>query len=538
MKPTGNVDDLGRKEYSNGFDATTTYLTDDQAAQMGLETPDMTATEMFVPEPAPIVAPPPLVPMTPTPVSLGLGNLGGGPLNLNPDPSLPVAPITPGPITPAMSAPTVDYIVPPGADLLDTGMSPEVRTPPPDQMATLNESQRTSKEVSPEVLRAQNNAVDAALKANEAMSLAEVAKSNAETDAATQKSVLINKQLEAEAAEQAKVQARVDARQAKLDAMGEEYAGLKIDSNRFWADKSTGEKILAGLAIGLGGYGGGPNVALENFQRAIDRDIEIQKANIAQKGANISQQRGMFTDFLKKTDNEQEARLKTYSMGLAGLLAQTDALIAGTNSPIIKSKGEATRAMILQKKVDNDVALADVVVTSAKDVPVIIKKEEDPKALQDLSSAFAKDHAAWSNTGKKAALKSASDIRRAIDKMKTSPEMTGRLKSLLPDVLRSREFIAVRDLMGRAQQALLKDTLGSQFTQAEGERIMGFSFNTALDVEENLNTALSLVEGLESRIREQEVKSSYMIDNNYSLRGWEKSPQFKNANKDLGFKPN
>lgn len=59
----------------------------------------------------------------------------------------------------------------------------------------------------------------------------------------------------------------------------------KIDPNRMWTNKSVGDKILASIAIALGGIGagltGGKNTALELLQREIDRDIEAQKLNIS-----------------------------------------------------------------------------------------------------------------------------------------------------------------------------------------------------------------------------------------------------------------
>lgn len=62
----------------------------------------------------------------------------------------------------------------------------------------------------------------------------------------------------------------------------------EIDPNRFWANKSTGSKIVGALAIALGEVGrsltgGQSNSALSIINDAIDRDINAQKVNNEQK---------------------------------------------------------------------------------------------------------------------------------------------------------------------------------------------------------------------------------------------------------------
>lgn len=63
----------------------------------------------------------------------------------------------------------------------------------------------------------------------------------------------------------------------------QEVANQKIDSNRFWGEMSTPNKILAGLSIAIGGVGAGltgkSNAALDIINKAIENDIEAQKAN-------------------------------------------------------------------------------------------------------------------------------------------------------------------------------------------------------------------------------------------------------------------
>lgn len=83
-------------------------------------------------------------------------------------------------------------------------------------------------------------------------------------------------------------------RQAMIDTLKEKSLGIekaiedarnaKVDG---WANATTGTKVLAGIAIALGGFGqafqGGENQGLKVINQAIDRDIELQKINATQK---------------------------------------------------------------------------------------------------------------------------------------------------------------------------------------------------------------------------------------------------------------
>lgn len=57
----------------------------------------------------------------------------------------------------------------------------------------------------------------------------------------------------------------------------------KIDPNRWWDSKSTGNKILGGIGLALGAFGAGinhgQNTALTMMQEGVNKDVEAQKEN-------------------------------------------------------------------------------------------------------------------------------------------------------------------------------------------------------------------------------------------------------------------
>ena len=53
-----------------------------------------------------------------------------------------------------------------------------------------------------------------------------------------------------------------------------------VDPNRFWNSRTTGQKVLAAIAIAFGGFSrDGQNHALKIINKAIANDIAAQKAN-------------------------------------------------------------------------------------------------------------------------------------------------------------------------------------------------------------------------------------------------------------------
>ncbi len=104
------------------------------------------------------------------------------------------------------------------------------------------------------------------------------------------------KAMETQAAE---TQKYLDDNMSMLQKSAGELANLKIDPKRFWADKSTGDRVLAGIGLFLGAFNpNGGNRAVEAINRAIERDIDIQKADIEQKNRSYAARRGVLADMV------------------------------------------------------------------------------------------------------------------------------------------------------------------------------------------------------------------------------------------------
>jgi len=131
----------------------------------------------------------------------------------------------------------------------------------------------------------------------------------------------------------------------EIDAMSKEIGSTEIDPNGFWAKKSTGEKIMAGIVMALAGYAQGaygtPNNAMTIFQKAMDDDVSAQKANLGIKKGELGDKRTAYQQMLGKYKDEDMA---TAGAKMA-IIEQTKNQILSTST---RSKGDEAQARASQ----------------------------------------------------------------------------------------------------------------------------------------------------------------------------------------------
>ena len=107
---------------------------------------------------------------------------------------------------------------------------------------------------------------------------------------------------------------------ARADAVTQ-ASKMKVDPNRLLASRSTSDEVKWGLAAFFGGIGaaltGGPNMAVEALNRAIDQDIDAQKNAIANakdtvnmRTNTVAQMRQKITDFDQATMAAKQVHLE------------------------------------------------------------------------------------------------------------------------------------------------------------------------------------------------------------------------------------
>lgn len=125
------------------------------------------------------------------------------------------------------------------------------------------------------------------------MQAAQMGMAQAQKEAQEQNVKDYQKQEEELARIQSNYQTSINNLTAESENLQKSYMSGKIDPNRVWSNMSTGNRILAGISVLLGGLGQGlsgskTNPAWDVLNDAIDRDIDAQKANLGKTSSLLS----------------------------------------------------------------------------------------------------------------------------------------------------------------------------------------------------------------------------------------------------------
>lgn len=159
----------------------------------------------------------------------------------------------------------------------------------------------------------------------------------------------------ARAAAQAADEKILDKIEIQHEADYQEYKkASNIDPKRFWADKSTGDKMLASIAVGLGafaqGMGAGPNTALKIMDDAIDRDMRAQEGTAREKRGVVEASGTLLARNMARLHNRDLAWQKTRLDMMAGYEQKLDNVAQQGLNDKQKANLEAIRAQLMIKK--------------------------------------------------------------------------------------------------------------------------------------------------------------------------------------------
>ena len=138
-----------------------------------------------------------------------------------------------------------------------------------------------------------------------------------------------------------------------LDQMKEDYSKTNIDPSHFWSDMTTGNKILSGIALALGAIGGsvdGRNRAVDIFENAINRDINVQKANLEKKAQTMQMQRSVLADMRTQFNDENSAVAATKAIALDRLKMQIEENALQVKSPLAQAQAQGLLAEVELKR--------------------------------------------------------------------------------------------------------------------------------------------------------------------------------------------
>lgn len=240
----------------------------------------------------------------------------------------------------------------------------------------------------------------------------------------------------------------------KINEATQDYQNFKVDPNRIWANKSTGQKL--GIAISLFFAGiNGSDAGMQIINSAIDRDIEAQKAMMNAKREKIGFERGILSDMMARFGDErtavQAAKVSALSIAELQLKAQT-ARMQGTAAHAQGLKGLAELQL---KKAEAMQKLKDAYILS----PQYAKADQlTQKILQLPKDLQAK---AW---GEKASYDGIQTALKELDQVYGSaPYLSGKVPFTnawkARDINAAKMFTLVKNIVGEKMSEGDKDLI-------------------------------------------------------------------------------
>ena len=174
-----------------------------------------------------------------------------------------------------------------------------------------------------------------------------------------QQTALLKKQEAEVVAEEQRREKAMAEQQAKVDQALSDYGSMKIDPDRYWHNKSTGEKVLAGIAIALSSIGQGlqavggvaaPNQAMKVISDSIERDIEAQKMDIQLKRDQVQGQQNILNDMRARFGDERQAETAARMIGLEVAKSQLAQFGLNHQSEVVQANAKLLYGQIAEKQ--------------------------------------------------------------------------------------------------------------------------------------------------------------------------------------------
>lgn len=141
-----------------------------------------------------------------------------------------------------------------------------------------------------------------------------------------------------------------------------------------------------------------------------------------------------------------------------------------------------------------------------------------------LDRKFATDYEDWSAIGGySTAERHLNAIDQAIKALEKDPTLTGAKHQITPDGLRkifNPQSVAIQQQIENAVMGSLRATLGAQFTENEGKRILNLSYDPSLPASVNVAKLKALLQEQTLKAREKDAASQYFQSSKGTLRGY------------------
>lgn len=159
----------------------------------------------------------------------------------------------------------------------------------------------------------------------------------------------------------------------------------------------------------------------------------------------------------------------------------------------------------------------------------IAQQKKEPEGLKVIDRKAAQEYDKFIlGGGYSDTMDQLKQLNFALGGLKKTDLATGPVIGSLPDFLRpivTPGGVAIEDRVRQVVQRSLRQTLGGQFAEREGEKLIAAAFNKKLDEKENAQRLKDLIEKIKLAADAKKKALDYFVQNNYSMRGY-KGPVF------------
>jgi len=139
-----------------------------------------------------------------------------------------------------------------------------------------------------------------------------------------------------------------------------------------------------------------------------------------------------------------------------------------------------------------------------------------------VDEKFAQDYVDWKSGGQVAAARNISQVTEVLNQIMSGQQVSGPLMGLMPDFITAITNPAALDAQERVAQVVqgsLRETLGAQFTEKEGQQIIARAFNPKLDSATNARRLAYLMQQIKQQAANKQAMVDY-VDANGTLKGY------------------
>jgi hypothetical protein len=150
--------------------------------------------------------------------------------------------------------------------------------------------------------------------------------------------------------------------------------------------------------------------------------------------------------------------------------------------------------------------------------------------FEALDKAYAKDHLEWVRGGRADMQSQIQNVGEVMSALEQGQPLTGTLLTLAPDFVRAfadPESLDAQQKVEEVVQRSLRVTLGAQFTEKEGDRLIARAYNPQLSPQINARRLRKLYQKLGETAQARNAMADY-FDKNGTLQGY-KGPEISIA---------